>query len=177
MLAIFSLFGQTRLRKRKLHVCKIRSTISGSGMLFLRKKARDSPAWPVFLLATANLGKKLESCLAGIASAGCLLGIYFRLGQAIHSTTDCPRRQQRAIDHPPVAPALFAVRPGGDNDFSFTIVLSAEYFLRICLCGFRMRIDQVSFEHGPSPDQERGQQYSSPDICIRQGFPPVKTVS
>lgn len=79
------------------------------------------------------------------------------------------RRQKRAINHTPVAPTFFAVRPVGNHDVGVAILYRAEHFLRMRLCGLRMRIGQFGFKHGPPWTRSAACPHLPPCPISRQG--------
>ena len=101
------------------------------------------------------------------------------LRKAIHAATHRPGRQQRTINHPPVTPAFFTVRPSGNDDFCFAFVLGANYSLRIGSSRSGIGFGEMRFEHRPySCDQERGQaQLFPPKVAFVKDFQPQKRYS
>src|SRR5215469_986746 len=135
MLATLSLFGQSTSRKRKLQFSRIRSTTSGSNM---HPSSRNS-AGTLISLPTRTRVKKTRRAPPRFLGAGrtaplALFVFCARLRQALHFAANRPGRQERTINHPPVAPSLFAERPIGHHNVGFAIVFCAENFLGIGLC-------------------------------------------
>jgi hypothetical protein len=137
ILATFSMFGHITLRNRKLHVCIIRSISSGSDIPCLRQKF----AFPKIdqltqLQFTRTWHSSVPQPLQKFSGPPFLSDS--RLRQTAHSATYRSGWEERAINHSPIAPTLFAKWPVRHDDSRFATSLQAIHFLRESLCAFRM---------------------------------------